>query len=350
MTNQKNKGNRLTASWFYYDKNHGIEKLAPHAEMISSVIVLYSPDMVETLPTFIKQCHDLDIEVYKIVMGNESALDTPQAAQTTIKGYFDDIKKFGFDGIDVDFEALNTNIQDKYATFLRDLSAQLHDLGKKMSHCVGYYPPMFKDPPEKFFYDPELINDTCDLVRVMCYDMYYAGPKGQAAEPNLEFWQGGGIGPTSSKPWTKEAMQFWLRYIAREKLLMALPAYSNDYDITAGLSGRQIYCQSSPGVHNDVKIGDRAWQGILANVKPGTQIQRHWLYCEAVNLYQYTDNEDHIHFFYASDADSTTALLEVADELDIPYIGFWSRRFVTQKMWTAVKNWHQQTQKPKCQK
>jgi len=294
--------------------------------------------MVDSLPQFIEQCRQLNIETYKIVSGKASALDMPQAAQATIDGYLRDCRRFGFDGIDLDFEHLDPNLQDKYTAFMRELSQKLHKAGKKLSHCVGYYPPMYESPPEKFFYDPKVVNETCDLVRVMCYDLYYAGPEGT------------GIGPTSTKPWVKEAMEFWLKYVDREKLLMALPAYSNDYDLTLGAKGRQIYGHSSPETPKYVKHPEYAWLQNQPTVKEGTEVKHHWLYYECVNLYHYIDDEGHTHLLFASDADSTAALLEVAAKLDIPYTGFWCRRYVTPEMWKAVRNWHERGRKVKCGK
>lgn len=330
------KGKRLTSSWFFYDKDHGIEKLAPFADITSSVSIAYSPAMNDTLAGFVKQCQELGIETYKIVGGKASAIDTPQAAQATIEGYIKDIHKFGFDGIDLDFEHLDPNVQDSYSVFLRDLSARLRKMGKKLSHCVGYYPQMYKKPPEKFFYDPKVINETCDLVRVMCYDLYYAGPEGT------------GMGPTCTKPWVKETMKFWLKYVDRKKLLMALPAYSNDYDITSAAKGRQIYGHSSPATPKDAQHVEYTWLHNAPTVKEGTEVERYWLYYECVNLYRYIDDKDHTHLFFASDADSTAALLEVAAELKIPYTGFWCRRYVTPEMWKAVRNWHDKGHRSEC--
>ncbi len=55
------------------------------------------------------------------------------------------------------------------------------------------------------------------MVRVMCYDMYSLS--------------GSAVGPVSMQPWAKDAMQYWMRHVPREKLIMGLPAYSGDFQL-----------------------------------------------------------------------------------------------------------------------
>ena len=43
--------------------------------------------------------------------------------------------------------------------------------------------------------------------------------------------------------------------------------------------------------------------------------------------------------FYASDARSTEALLELADELGISQIGFWHFNSVDPQMWDTAAKW-----------
>jgi hypothetical protein len=72
----------------------------------------------------------------------------------------------------------------------------------------------------------KVIAETCDLIRVMCYDLYWAPGKGDLSlieRPDTQ-----GMGPASNYPWAREAMKFWRSQTPREKLIMGLPAYSND--------------------------------------------------------------------------------------------------------------------------
>ena len=158
------------------------------------------------------------------------------------------------------------------------------------------------------FYTPKIVGETCDMVRVMCYDMYSMSGKG--------------VGPMSTQPWAKDAMKFWLKYVPRKKLIMGLPAYSGDFEMTFG--------------------GKRKWVYADRPVVPeGTEIERVWLPYEQVNTYRYLDKKGCIHFFFSSDYLSTRAHLETVERLDIPGIAFWHYEAVTPETWKVVRDWHQ---------
>lgn len=120
-----------------------------------------------------------------------------------------------------------------------------------MGRCVGSYPT--RDGGIAVYYDPAVVAETNDVVRVMNYDMFYVGGRGVAAiagRPDCE-----GMGPTSTVrpirfhvhirifirdcmwlqvPWAKASMEWWAARVPIEKLVMGLPAYSNDYSALPG--------------------------------------------------------------------------------------------------------------------
>ena len=94
----------------------------------------------------------------------------------------------------------------------------------------------------------QVIGETNDMVRVMNYDMYipatprtdltarpdryYAGGRGAMANSSRPDCYG--MGPTSTAPWAAMGMQWWLGQVPTHKLVMGIPAYSNDYPAAAG--------------------------------------------------------------------------------------------------------------------
>ena len=90
------------------------------------------------------------------------------------------------------------------------------------------------------WYDPTVIAETCDMVRVMCYDMHSVSGKG--------------MGPVRTAPWTRDAIRFWMRHIPREKLVMGLPAYSRDFVFTPRLKAETVFA-TLPRVHRLTEFG-----------------------------------------------------------------------------------------------
>jgi spore germination protein YaaH len=306
------KGRKQIATWLVLRQEPGFDRIQRYSDILSSMSIFGDPPR-----EFIDRCHSLNIEVYHAVSGNASAFDTPARAQATLEKYLQACREKGYDGIDLDYEHLDPAMQDTYSSFLRMVSTALHGMNKKLSHCVGYYPGMDEDPPKKIFYDPAVVGETCDLVRVMCYDFYWAPGRGDpklADRPDTQ-----GIGPTSSYPWAKAAMRFWLDRVPREKLIMGLPAYSNDYAISIGGKGRQVYAPKP-------------------QVPAPVPMEKSWLWYERLSVYLYTE-QGVPHLFYASDAESTRAQLKTVDELDLPGIGFWHFSSVDDATWQVVIEW-----------
>ena len=299
------KTRRLMSAWFPYRDRESWDDLAPNADVVGSISLFgEAPD-----PDFMARCRDADIPALKLVGGEAGAFDTPVHARATIEGYLRECERPGYDGIDLDFEHVDAQYRDGYSALMRDLSGELHARGKRMSICVGGHAlTQYPQPPDWLFYDPQVIAETCDEVRVMCYDMYVAHRSR--------------FGPTSTAPWARECMRFWLKHVPRENLIMGLPAYSNEYGLAPGAGFGQQRGTDSP-----------------ADLPGGRDAERLWLEYEKIHLYSYQDEEDHPHHYFASDAASTTAHLQTVEDLDIPGISFWHYGTMSAGIWWAVREW-----------
>lgn len=299
--------------WVVYGEGHSFADLEPVKDMIATISVFGNPSR-----DYIDKCHAAGIEVYHAVGGNEKTIDSPEKIAAVVESYVNGCMNNGYDGIDLDFEHLAPNVRATYSDFLQRASNALHAVGKKMSHCVGFYPALYVDENTHLFYDPMVLERTCDLVRVMCYDMYCAPCVGVKELADRDDCQG--VGPTSNYLWTRECMLYWKKRISTDKLVMALPAYGNDYKITVPVAGRQIYAS----------VPDK----VIGELPTPT-----WLCYEKVNMYLYDHEDGSRHLFYAADARSTEELLQLADELQMPQIGFWHFSSVSSEMWKVTRNW-----------
>jgi len=308
------KSGRIVSPWFLYSNEAKAKKeLEPMIDVISSISIFGEPTLA-----FVEHCHAHGIETYYGVFGGASVFDTPTRRKATIEGYLKKCKELGLGGIDLDLEHLDPSLQEEYSKFLKEASKALHKAGKKLAICVGFYPAMYERGTLKFFYDPVVIGKNCDMVRVMCYDMYYASGKGDKDLMDRADCQG--IGPTSTAPWARDAMEFWFKSVPRKKLIMGLPAYSNDYDMMPNGRGSQVTAPK-PRI-----AGDKT-------------VEKIWLPYEKIHVYRYLDDKGRPHSFFASDARSTEAHLETVDELGLSGIAFWYYQAVTDDTWQVVRRW-----------
>ena len=284
-------------TWFHYHGEKSLQKLEPYKELLSSVSLFGSPDR-----DFVTQCQGLRLKVYSLVSGPAENIATGKKAAETIKAYLEKCRALGLDGIDLDYENLPAKHRVAYGAFIATLSEKLDEAGKKLSICVAYTPGMSQALADPGFYDPGVIAKHCDLVRVMCYDKHLASQPGH--------------GPTSTAPWARAAMKYWLQHIPRKKLVMGLPAYSNDYDIRPEGRGKQV---------------DRASPDTGAPIKP------HWRPFDKINVYRYADKAGNPRVFYASDSKSTEAQLETVRQLNLGGFGFWHHLAVAPATWEVIR-------------
>jgi len=303
---------RTVSPWFIYQGEASIQQLKPNADIISSISVCGGCPRA-----FVDQCHALGIDVYLLKGGHDGAVfEGPSARRELIRSYLDECRATGADGIDLDFESLDKKHRGSYSELLRDADQAFGEAGKKLSMCVSYVmctwrsvagPKPGSDDIDGGWYDPAVIGETCDIVRVMCYDMH---------SPSA----GGAVGPVSTAPWARDAMRYWSHYVPPRNLVMGLPAYSRDFAMTSRASVESVYAPLPP-------IGaDRS-------------LKRFWFPYEQISQYHYTDSNGILHLFFASDELSTRAHLSTACELDLKRVGFWHYGAVTAKEWQEVRKW-----------
>lgn len=142
------------------------------------------------------------------------------------------------------------------------------------------------------FIDPHAVAPMVDHFHAMTYDMFC---------PPSPY-----IGPTSTAPWARDAMRALVSMVPVHKLMMGLPTYSIDWDVTDPTRSR---C-----------VSDAAFLAEKEKISP---IGRGWCYYWDVGLIRYTDEAEHAHMIYVSDARSTRSHLETANALDLAGVFFW---------------------------
>ncbi len=109
----------------------------------------------------------------------------------------------GFDGVQVDFEAVARDDADHFFDFLKELKARLP--GKTLSVAVPA-----RTEPMADAYDYSRIAPIVDRMIVMAYD---------------EHWSSSAPGPVASLPWCARVVGYAAGAIAQDKLVIGLPLY-----------------------------------------------------------------------------------------------------------------------------
>lgn len=113
-------------------------------------------------------------------------------------------------GVQVDFEGVEAPYRTPFLSFLESLRTSLHDLGLLLTIAI----PAKRSEWEAPGYDFAGIGRFCDSITLMTYD---------------EHCSGGAPGPIASLPWMTQALDYAIRYIPREKILLGIPVYGFDW-------------------------------------------------------------------------------------------------------------------------
>jgi spore germination protein len=232
---------------------------------------------------------------------------SPKTVDALIANVVAECEYTGADGVDLDFEHLSPDQRFAYGEFVRKLAEALHARQKMLSICTASPSRAETRDHGVPFLDTSWLAHYVDHLRPMNYDFFYP------SSPVL--------GPTSTAPWARERMQYLLAQAPRHKIIMGLPTYSVDWDVTEPVRSRQIY--------------DYEW---LAAREKESEIGRAWLAHWDVGLMRYTDAQGHIHYVYVTDARSTQSHLETVIALDLGGVCFWATMGEDPEIWERVRH------------
>jgi spore germination protein YaaH len=134
------------------------------------------------------------------------------------------VEERGYSGIHIDFEAVNAGDAPHLTAFMRELAAQLRPRGKLVTQAVV---ARTSDTPSTWggAYDYPALAEVNDYIVVMAYDFHYAG---------------GSPGPVGPYTWVQRVVSYLTTRVPREKLILGIPLYGYDWNVTAGPPARSV--------------------------------------------------------------------------------------------------------------
>jgi spore germination protein YaaH len=128
----------------------------------------------------------------------------------------------GYDGVNIDFEnlAYSSDIDDDraaFTAFIHELAARLHALGLKLAISVPGKTEDSIGDDWSYPFDFKALGEDADLLQLMTYDEH-----GPWSEP----------GPVSGADWVRACVAYAVAVVNPAKLLVGLPAYGYDWDLT----------------------------------------------------------------------------------------------------------------------
>ena len=140
------------------------------------------------------------------------------------------VAEHGYDGLDLDYEALLAADRPAFTRFVAALSAALHAGGKRLTlpvHAKTAEPGNWDGPQAQ---DWKALGKSVDRLRVMAYDFHE-----DSSAP----------GPIAPPAWFREILAFALTQVPPGKLEMGLPTYAYDWEPGGA---EEVTARGAPGL------------------------------------------------------------------------------------------------------
>ncbi len=206
------------------DRTEGVRQIKRHAKDLSSVSLFYysaSPtggvgmagEPEDTALIAWLKTHR--IQVFATIGGTPPVLpEAYQGASATrlVAGLVEKAERFGYDGIDLDLEGMNSTSRSDYTAFVTLLASRLHAMTppRRLAVTVQDFPGA--EDEQTMAFDYAALGAVADEIRVMCYDYSWDKP-----------------GPLMPRDWYARILRFASATIPKGKFIAALPWYGRDW-------------------------------------------------------------------------------------------------------------------------
>ncbi len=227
--NYNMKDDKITLAWFQVSGVAGNSGIDNNIATASGVNVLaptwYSvTDSSGSMSCYasaglVNKMHQRGTDVWALVSDFDTNVDfaalysSKKARTNMVNTLINDAEKYGFDGINLDFENIKSAYAKDYLQFVRELSIECERKGLVLS-TDNYKPEAYNR-----CYNLKEQSRFVDYVIVMAYDEHYAGTD---------------AGSVASLPFVKEAVEDTVQLVGKEHVIAGIPFYTRIWTTTDG--------------------------------------------------------------------------------------------------------------------
>lgn len=298
--------NVISPTWFYLNDNYG------------NVYSLASSD-------YVNYCHQNGVEVWALVSNLEHPdVDTAEVLAYTsrrenlINNLISAAIQYNFDGINVDFEALDPNtVGESYIQFLRELSLKCANNGLVLS-VDNYVPTDYTA-----FYDRAEQALFADYIVVMAYDEHYAGSEEAGSVASIGFVTDGVVNT--------------LKEVPADQIILGMPFYSRVWSLTPiAEDGSTADTSNSTESYESVELSSYATSmKEVQNLIRANGAETVWLEEEGQNFVEYV-NSGITYRIWIEDAASLEKKLQVLQSYDLAGGSFWKLGLEDSAVWDTI--------------
>ncbi len=224
----------------------------------------------------------------------------PQLRAVHVAAITSTVRTYGWDGIDIDYEALTPVSYGAFGVFLRELGDALHATGHRLTAAL---PAVTADDPRGVAGLYAMAGEAVDEVRIMAYD---------------HAWSGSDPGPIAPVSWVADVVRFAVVHVPRDRLVLGLAAHGYDWN-TGGEGPAQSVMFADAMAAAEHHAGSVYWD---------TDAQAPW--------FAYLDGGDQ-HAVWFEDAASLAAKVELVDAHGLGGVFLWRLGGEDPQLWRVLR-------------
>lgn len=293
--------NVISPTWFYLDDNDG------------GLANLSSADYVE-------YCHEQGIEVWPLVsnLENDEADSTEVLTHTSkranmINQLMEAAVQYNFDGINVDFEALQTEAGEGYVQFIRELSLKCEENGMILS-VDNYVPTEYTS-----FYNRSEQANFADYVIIMGYDEHYAGSD---------------EGSVASIGFVKQGITDTLKEVPANQVILGAPFFTRIWTETPKEDNQDVEAAAEDYVPYEL-TSQAAGMKESWNMVSENEAKAVWSEEDGQYYAEYV-KEGNTYKVWLEDAESMELRLSAAKENGLAGMSFWKLGLEDTEIWDTI--------------
>ncbi len=294
----------ISPTWFFLSDNEGnIESLASQS--------------------YVNYCHQNGIEVwglvedikYKDSIVDYEILSRTSSRQRLVNNLIAKAIEYDLDGLNIDFEYINSDSSKAFLQFLRELSIRCRQNGIVLS--VDNYRPA--DHNE--FYNLEEQGKVVDYVILMGYDEHYAGSEV--------------AGSVASINWVREGIERALEQVPAEKLINAVPFFTRLWE-ERPLTEEELAELPSTDTSTQVKVSSKAYgMDAIDQVLETNGAEKTWDENAGQYYAEYTA-DGNTYKVWLEEEDSIALKASLIKEYNLAGISAWKLGFERQNIWDII--------------
>lgn len=317
---------KIRGSIPYWDQKQAIDSFKTHAGFINSVSLFwYFLSEDGSLSKYAAAYEDTDVIEFarkNNIKTTAVITNLPEANGTTwdservekviannasrdkhIEEIFTQIKKIGVDGVTIDYEEVDGDLQDKFTQFTRDLAVKFHAEGLFVG--IALHPKTGSAQDKSFrFQNWKELALVADELYIMAYG---------------EHWNEGTPGPIASSTWLNKIISYAKNsQVPLNKFYLGVPLYGYDWELESG-------DKASGLTYKQIK-----------DIMVRFDIEKEWGEDTPAPFFGYTDKSGNAHEVWFENAASVEEKLRLAREAGFGGVTFWRLGGEDEEVWERV--------------